>query len=64
MGSLLAVDPSTKYAKHGDVHVAYQTLGTADRDLVYLAGIFSHMELQWENERYRRFLNLLASSHD
>lgn len=53
--------PSTKYAKHGGVHVAYQTLGSADRDLVYLAGFFSHIELQWENERYRRFLNRLAS---
>ena len=61
MGSLQAVDPSTKYAKHGDVHVAYQTLGSANRDLVYLAGIFSHIELQWENERYRRFLNRIAS---
>jgi len=55
------VGPSTKYAKHGGVHVAYQTLGSADRDLVYLAGFFSHIELQWENERYRRFLNRLAS---
>ncbi len=57
----MTVAPSTKYAKHGGVHVAYQTLGSADRDLVYLAGIFSHVELQWENERYRRFLNRLAS---
>ena len=47
--------------KNGNVHIAYQTLGAADRDLVYLAGIFSHIELQWENPRYSRFLNRLSS---
>ncbi len=59
--SLWPVGPSTRYARNGDVHIAYQTLGSADRDLVLLAGIFSHIELQWEDPRYERFLNRLAS---
>lgn len=51
----------TNYAKSGDIHIAYQTLGAANHDLVYLAGIFSHVELQWENPHYERFLTRLAS---
>lgn len=53
--------PETNYAKSGDIHIAYQTLGTANQDLVYLAGIFSHIELQWENPLYERFLTRLSS---
>ena len=53
--------PETNYARSGDIHIAYQTLGAANRDLVYLAGIFSHIELQWENPHYERFLTRLAS---
>jgi class 3 adenylate cyclase len=55
------VGPETNYAKSGDIHIAYQTLGTANQDLVYLAGIFSHIELQWENPLYERFLTRLSS---
>lgn len=52
--------PETRYAKAGEVHIAYQTRGTSDRDLVYLAGIFSHVELQWENPRYAELLTRLS----
>ena len=53
--------PETNYVKSGDIHIAYQTLGTANQDLVYLAGIFSHIELQWEHPLYERFLTRLSS---
>ncbi len=53
--------PQTRYAKSGDVHIAYQSFGEGDVDLVYLAGIFSHIELQWEQPLYARFLNGLGS---
>ncbi len=52
--------PETRYAKAGEVHIAYQTQGTSERDLVYLAGIFSHVELQWENPRYAELLTRLS----
>jgi class 3 adenylate cyclase len=55
------VGPETNYVKSGDIHIAYQTLGTANQDLVYLAGIFSHIELQWEHPLYERFLTRLSS---
>jgi len=55
------VAPTTNYVKNGEVHIAYQTLGAAELDLVYLAGIFSHVEVQWENRHYRQFLERLSS---
>jgi class 3 adenylate cyclase len=53
--------PETNYVKNGDVHIAYQAVGSEQRDLVYLAGIFSHIELQWENALYERYLTRLSS---
>ena len=41
----------TRYARSGEVNIAYQTVGDGPLDLVYLAGIFSHIELQWEHAR-------------
>ena len=40
--------PETRYAVAGDVHIAYQVLGTAPVDLVLADQWFSHMEAQWE----------------
>ena len=53
--------PKTRYAKTGDVHIAYQVVSDRSRDVVYLPGIFSHIELQWEEPSYARFLNRLSS---
>ena len=52
--------PTTRYAKSGDVHIAYQTLGEGEADLVYLPGIFTHLEHQWEEPSFARFLRRLA----
>jgi hypothetical protein len=38
--------PETRYARSGDVHVAYQTLGDGPGDLVFVAGFTSHCEHQ------------------
>ena len=53
--------PQTQYTKSGDVHIAYQVAGEGARDLVYLPGIFAHIELQWEEPSYARFLRRLSS---
>lgn len=53
--------PKTRYTKSGDVHIAYQVVGDGSRDLVYLPGIFAHIELQWEEPSYARFLRRLSS---
>jgi class 3 adenylate cyclase/alpha-beta hydrolase superfamily lysophospholipase len=53
--------PETRYAKSGDVHVAYQVVGEGAVDLVLVHGWISHLEHQWEDPSLARFLDRLAS---
>lgn len=53
--------PVTRYARSGDVNIAYQVAGDGPRDLVYVMGWVSHLDLFWEDPSYARFLNRLAS---
>ena len=38
----------TRYARSGDVHIAYQVTGDGPFDLVYVPPFVSHVELQWQ----------------
>ena len=51
----------TKYARSGDIHIAYQVLGRGPLDLVYVPGWVSHVELAWEEPTLARFLRRFAS---
>jgi len=42
-----------KFAKSGDVHIAYQRFGSGP-DVVLIPGLISNVELAWEQEVYRR----------
>ncbi len=53
--------PETKYALSGDVNIAYQTLGDAPLDLVFVMGWVSHLEYFWREPHFARFLRRLAS---
>jgi pimeloyl-ACP methyl ester carboxylesterase len=53
--------PETRYAKTGDVHIAYQVVGEGAMDLVLVQGWISHIEHQWEDPSLARFLERLAS---
>ena len=53
--------PETRYAKSGGIHIAYQVLGDGPLDLVFIPGLFTHLEHQWEEPGFARFLNRLAS---
>src|SRR5262245_35981688 len=53
--------PETRYAKSGDVHIAYQVVGDAPRDLVFVLGWVSNVEVVWEDPSVARFLQRLAS---
>jgi len=55
------VVPETRYAKSGQIHIAYQVVGDGPIDLVFLPGLFSQVELPWEEPGYARFLSRLAS---
>lgn len=53
--------PPTHYAKTSDgVHIAYQTLGLGDRDLVLVDGFVSHVELGWGSPIHAAFYEGLA----
>ena len=53
--------PETHYAKSGDVHIAYQVVGHGPRDLVFVPGLISHLDLWWEDPTASRFFRRLAS---
>jgi pimeloyl-ACP methyl ester carboxylesterase len=55
------VPPKTRYAKSGDVHIAYQVVGDASRDLVLVPGWVSHVEHLWDEPAVARFLTRLSS---
>jgi len=40
--------PDTRYARSGDVHIAYQVNGDGPFDLVFVPPFVSHVELAWE----------------
>ena len=60
-GQTAPVVPDTRYAKSGDIHIAYQVVGDGPIDLVFLPGLFSQVEHQWEEPSFAHFLGRLAS---
>ena len=53
--------PETRYARSGDVNVAYQVVGEGPFDLVYVPGAVSNVDLIWDDERRARYFGRLAS---
>jgi class 3 adenylate cyclase len=53
--------PETRYARSGDVHIAYQAFGSGPVDLVLIPGYLTHVELAWEHEPAARVLERLSS---
>ena len=51
----------TRYAKSGDVNIAYQVVGNGPLDLVFVMGWISHLDGFWQEPRFARFLRRLAS---
>src|SRR3954449_3796538 len=56
-----AAIPETRYARSGDVHIAYQTLGDGPLDLAFVAGFTSHCEHQWDEPELAQSLRQMAS---
>ena len=55
------MEGETRYAKSGDVHIAYRVFGAGPRDVVLVPGTVSHVELYWELPANRYLLKRLAS---
>ncbi len=53
--------PETRYARSGNVGIAYQVVGEGDLDLVVAFPFLSHLDLIWENPPLAAFLHRLAS---
>lgn len=53
--------PETRYARNGDVHLAYQVVGQGPIDLVYVPGFINNLDLLWDEPDYARLLTRLAA---
>jgi pimeloyl-ACP methyl ester carboxylesterase len=53
--------PPPRYAKSGDVSIAYQVVGDGPIDLVLVLGFATHLDLQWEMPPFAHFFERLGS---
>jgi pimeloyl-ACP methyl ester carboxylesterase/DNA-binding CsgD family transcriptional regulator len=54
--------PRTRYAQSAGAKIAYQVSGEGPCDLVFVPGLVSHLELQWQQLAYRRFVTALEQA--
>ena len=54
--------PETKYARSGDLMIAYQVTGEGNPvDLVFAPGLVSHLDLDWEDPGEERWIEHVSS---
>ncbi|UOY03594.1 adenylate/guanylate cyclase domain-containing protein [Blastococcus sp. PRF04-17] len=53
--------PRTRYARSGDLAIAYQVVGSGPLEVVMTPGFVSHLDWAWEQPDLRRFLERVAS---
>jgi len=55
------MQPSTQYAKSGDVHIAYQVFGDGPLNLIFAPPAFCNVEHWWDHPDATRWLLRMAS---
>jgi class 3 adenylate cyclase/pimeloyl-ACP methyl ester carboxylesterase len=55
------MEPETRYARSGDVNVAYQVTGEGPFDVLQVPGFVSHIELAWQVPEHASFIRSLSS---
>ncbi|HVT34172.1 MAG TPA: alpha/beta hydrolase, partial [Nevskiaceae bacterium] len=55
------MQPETRYVRTPRGDIAYQVVGEGKRDLVYLSGMVTHLDLTWDFPEAERYLTRLAS---
>jgi class 3 adenylate cyclase len=55
------VEPETRYARSGDVSIAYQVTGDGPFDVVRIPPFVSHVELDWQVPHIAAFITRLAT---
>ena len=53
--------PETRFARNGDVHLAYQTVGSGPLDLLLIDTWVHHVEAVWDVPDFARFLRRIGS---
>ena len=53
------MDAPVRYARSGDVNIAYQVTGDGPLDLVVVSGFVSHLDNDWAHPESARFLERL-----
>jgi class 3 adenylate cyclase len=53
--------PETRFARNGEIDLAYQVTGEGDVDLVFIEGAFTHLDVLWEEPSYRRFCERVSA---
>jgi class 3 adenylate cyclase/pimeloyl-ACP methyl ester carboxylesterase len=56
-----AAPPETRYARSGDVRIAYQVVGNGDLDVVWVPGVVNHLDAIWADSATARFFSRLAA---
>ena len=57
----MATAIETRYARSGDVNIAYQVVGSGPIDVVFVMGWVSNLDQFWAEPSFARFLRRLAS---
>jgi hypothetical protein len=55
------MDNPVRYARSGDVSIAYRIFGQGPRDIVLIPGTLSHVELLWEVPSHEHLLKRLTA---
>src|SRR5215216_88384 len=55
------MQPETRYARSGDVRIAFQVVGNGPFDIVFIPGFISNLEIAWESPARAHFFLRLSS---
>jgi class 3 adenylate cyclase/pimeloyl-ACP methyl ester carboxylesterase len=56
----MPIVPETRFARSGEIDIAFQQFGFGDRDFVVMPAWISHLEVAWELPEYADFLERLG----
>jgi pimeloyl-ACP methyl ester carboxylesterase len=54
--------PPVRYARSGNLSIAYQIIGQGPPDLIWCLGSYSHLDLLWEDPGFARTFDRLGES--
>ena len=57
----MSPDGEVRYAKSGDIDIAYQVFGDGDRNVVFVPGFVSHLDLMWDLPAFAELRERLTS---